>query len=59
MSCCCDEYTPGNLADVDKKLECANCGGAVDNEGDSLELCCGYSPILCDVCGDAPCDGSC
>lgn len=20
---------------------------------------CNYSPVICDTCGDAPCDGSC
>jgi hypothetical protein len=38
--------------------ECPKCGGEVDELGDSAEIC-GYSPILCDRCGHAPCDLSC
>lgn len=39
--------------------ECPSCGARVDAEGSSVEECCNYSNSVCDVCGDAPCDGSC
>lgn len=38
--------------------ECPACGAPVDADGDAV-LICGYSPVVCDVCGDAPCDESC
>jgi hypothetical protein len=41
-----------------KAGECPRCGADVDKDGQSLEVC-WCSPVLCDECGDAPCDGSC
>ena len=38
---------------------CPECGGNVDVDGTTTEVCCGYSPIICRTCGDAPCDQSC
>lgn len=38
--------------------ECPACGGEVDSDGYSTEASCNYSPG-CNVCGWAPCDGSC
>lgn len=37
--------------------ECPDCGyPTVD--GEAFEGC-NWSPVLCQTCGDAPCDGSC
>jgi len=38
--------------------ECPECGGDVDEDGISGDIC-GYSPIVCETCGSAPCDDSC
>lgn len=38
--------------------QCEHCGGPIDIDGDSTEVC-GYSPVDCEVCGHAPCDDSC
>ena len=37
---------------------CPECGGDVDEDGDALTGC-NYSAVMCEVCGDAPCDLSC
>ena len=37
--------------------ECPKCGSPTV-DGVSKEIC-GYSPVLCEHCGDAPCDWSC
>ena len=53
MSCC----DPSEYSEKDINGVCPECGeGTVD--GDTYE-CCGYSPLLCKVCGFAPCDESC
>lgn len=39
--------------------ECPDCGCDVDKDGDCTEKGCGYSPKLCETCGDRPCDWSC
>jgi len=36
---------------------CPNCGEETV-DGESKEIC-GYSPVLCETCGNAPCDESC
>ena len=53
MSCCdpAGSYMP-------EVGECAECGGPVDEDGDTTEAC-NYSPIVCETCGWAPCDQSC
>lgn len=38
--------------------ECPECGAPVDEDGESLEQCY-YSPLLCSLCNDQPCDNSC
>lgn len=38
--------------------ECPDCGAKVNEDGEALTGC-DWSPVLCDTCGDAPCDGSC
>ncbi len=51
---CCDntDYREEEIDGV-----CPDCGGdTVD--GDAYDSC-RYSPINCNTCGDAPCDGSC
>jgi len=50
---CCE---PGN--DMPTVDECPNCGGPVDIDGDSTDVC-PYSDVQCEKCGWAPCDGSC
>jgi len=52
---CCD---PNGY--IDERLidgECPACGNPTVG-GEAFEVF-GYSPTLCDVCGCAPCDGSC
>lgn len=51
---CCDPYR----SDLPTVGECPHCGGPVDENGDSTEVC-GYSPQECGICGWRPCDGSC
>jgi hypothetical protein len=38
--------------------ECPDCGGPIDMDGDSTEIC-GYQPDPCPTCGYAPCTGYC
>lgn len=38
--------------------ECKECGGPIDIDGDSTDVC-AYSPVICEECGCAPCDESC
>lgn len=51
---CCDPVG----SDLPEVGECSACGGPVDADGDSTE-CCAWSPLICGVCGYAPCDDSC
>jgi len=51
--CCEPQGSEGDIVGV-----CPHCGANVDEDGDSVERC-GYSPVECEICGDAPCDGSC
>ena len=51
---CCDGWD--NSEDI--AGECPDCGGPVDDEGDAV-VGCHWSPVVCDTCGDRPCDGSC
>ncbi len=53
MMCC----EPVGSADQEVG-KCPECGGPIDYEGDSTEVC-GYSPEICEECGWAPCEGSC
>ena len=41
-----------------KAGECSECGADVDEDGVALDIC-SYSPVVCEKCGWAPCDGSC
>ena len=52
---CCDPYTNDNHV----VGECSECGAWVDEEGEAVGEHCSYSPVLCEICGDAPCDLSC
>lgn len=52
---CADGWANDNPA-VD---ECEECGAPIDVDGDAVGYHCHYSKDPCDVCGDAPCDGSC
>lgn len=38
---------------------CEYCEGLIDEDGDSVEDYCIYSPICCDKCHYQPCNGSC
>lgn len=53
MSCCDNANWEGVPVG-----ECPACGADIDKDGDATEICC-YSPVDCDVCGSASCDGSC
>ena len=50
---CCDVIENGPEVG-----ECPDCGAPVDADGD-VTYYCGYSPVICPTCGDAPCDESC
>jgi len=51
---CCDgwKYDESEINGV-----CPKCGTPTV-DGKAVEGC-NYSPVICDECGDAPCDGSC
>lgn len=51
---CCD---PWDFRD-EAVGHCPECGAEVDEDGNAVEGCY-YSPVVCEVCGSAPCDGSC
>lgn len=49
---CCDDWDRGTPNGV-----CPDCGRpTVDGKAATG---CNYSPVVCDTCGAAPCDGSC
>lgn len=50
---CCDGWDYGEPVGI-----CPECEADVDANGDAVSGC-HYSPVICPVCGDAPCDGSC
>ena len=52
---CCEPLGNKELYEGDF---CPTCEAAVDVDGRSITIC-GYSPVQCEDCGDAPCDGSC
>lgn len=52
---CCDGWDYGDAAIVG---ECPTCGEDIDCDGDAVRGC-NYSPVVCEVCGSRPCDGSC
>jgi len=52
---CCEGWS---ARPEDTVGECKACGGNIDSDGDTTEAGCYYSP-RCEVCGYAPCDGSC
>lgn len=51
---CCDGWSSD---ESEVNGECEECGGKTVN-GSAASGCC-YSPVVCDTCGYAPCDGSC
>lgn len=51
---CCDPIN----ADSPVVGVCPDCGGDVDADGDSVDVC-AWSPVICETCGCAPCDESC
>lgn len=52
---CCDSW---HLESGEKPDGiCPDCGGET-LYGQAVEGC-NYSPVICETCGDAPCDGSC
>jgi len=52
---CCDPCgASGKKEDI---KSCPDCGYDTIN-GESTEIC-GFSPVECNTCGYAPCDGSC
>ena len=59
---CCDpmfDYTEKELAEL-LVGACPDCGSDIDKDGDSIENDnCSYSPVICELCGWRPCDGSC
>jgi len=52
---CCEPH--GGTKEDGEEGECPVCG-AKTYGGVSVDIC-GYSPMLCEYCGDAPCDQSC
>lgn len=57
---CCDSYNDEfSQEELDSAASCPECGGAVDEDGYTMESCCNYSPVVCDICGHSPCDQSC
>lgn len=52
---CCDGWYPGPGEEIDG--ECPDCGGPTVEGGSAYG--CNWSPVECDTCGWAPCDGSC
>ena len=53
---CCDGW---NYKDEDVDGECPECGMPTV-EGEAQYGCgCNWSPVTCETCGYAPCDGSC
>jgi len=52
----CADNAGSDLPWVD---ECPVCGGPVDVNGDSTEICCYSTEDECPECGGAPCDGGC
>lgn len=55
MSCC--DPIAANPEDTVGK--CPKCDCDVDKDGASTEEGCCWSPVVCDLCGDKPCDQSC
>lgn len=55
MSCC--DRIPASPEDT--VGTCPACGSDVDKNGGSTEEGCAWSPTICKVCGDCPCDQSC
>lgn len=51
---CCE---PSGYKKEEINGACDKCG-ADTVDGLAFEQC-GYSPVLCEECGNAPCDGSC
>lgn len=51
---CCE---PQGADEKDVNGVCPKCGDPTV-DGDSTQIC-GYSPVDCEECGCAPCDGSC
>lgn len=52
---CCEPW--GGVPSEGDKGSCKSCD-AETYDGQSADIC-GYSPTLCEECGDAPCDESC
>jgi len=46
---CCDNYDDYDL----EEESCPECGRTAEDTS------CGYSPVVCEHCGWAPCDQSC
>ena len=54
MACC----SPIEARPKETVGQCPKCGSDVDEDGESTEEGCTYSP-RCPECGDCPCDLSC
>lgn len=52
---CCDGWYPEEGEEVNGV--CPDCGG--DTIDGSAPYGCYYSPVVCETCGDRPCDESC
>jgi hypothetical protein len=55
MSCCDREVAH----DREVTGVCPVCEGDIDQDGQTVEDGCGYSPVECEACGFQPCDESC
>ena len=52
---CCDGWSPEKGEKINGK--CPSCGE--DTIDGMSPYGCNYSPVICDECGDTPCDQSC
>lgn len=55
MGCC----APVEVDDTDIAYTCPDCGEPVNADGQCVYDNCAYSSVICELCGDAPCDYSC
>lgn len=54
---CCDWWDIAKEENLEINGVCSYCGE--DTINGRANTGCNYSPVVCDECGSAPCDGSC
>lgn len=55
---CCDGWDYSDGGKIEPSGVCRDCGAGVDEDGDAMAGC-HYSEIICETCGDAPCELRC